>query len=315
MNRFVRFLVHTAMIAALFLFFGLVGADIDNDTGGSVSTMSLYAVFGVPLFIILQLAFDTLEDVDNIIVSFLRGALVVIGLVAVGLSFLIQQGLYANEDAGTISNVFLASIMASFPLAVITGAYFYIGLQFTDAKWKCLIAPICGILVSFVINLICVLLGKYVSPFFDGWFLFALVGVLMIVAVIALIKCGDSWTEKLYPSDSTPAHTPPPVAGNTDEAKLRFLLDKLKTCPGQCLETGSLSINYYTPWSYTLKVANKSIYFSGDFSIAGVDKSAAKKKMDEVIEDTIKDCLRIVAEGNSYYSPYGWSIKVSMHAR
>ena len=47
MNRFVRFLVHTAMIAALFLFFGLVGADIDNDTGGSVSTMSLYAVFGV----------------------------------------------------------------------------------------------------------------------------------------------------------------------------------------------------------------------------------------------------------------------------
>ena len=64
-----------------------------------------------------------------------------------------------------------------------------------------------------------------------------------------------------------------------------------------------------------MKVANKSIYFSGDFSIAGVDKSAAKKKMDEVIEDTIKDCLRIVAEGNSYYSPYGWSIKVSMHAR
>ena len=310
MNKFVRFLLHTVIIAVLFLFFGLVGADIDNDAGGSVSTMSIFAIFGLPLFIILHLVFDTLEDVDSVIVSFLRGALVVIGLIAVALSFLLQQGLYASEDAGTISNFFLASIMASFPLATVAGVYFYAGLQFTDRKWKGLIAPVCSVLASFVINLICVLLGKHVAPFFDGWFLFALVGVLIVVFIIVFIKCGDSWTEKLYPSDPTPTL---PVT-DIDEKKLRFLLDKLKTHPEQCLETGSLHINYYTPWSYSLKVSAKKISFSGGFSIPGVDTSAAKKKMDEVIKETIKDCLKIVAEGNSDYNPYSWSIYVDMRA-
>ena len=311
MNRFVRFLVHTAMIAALFLFFGLVGADIDNDTGGSVSTMSLYAVFGVPLFIILQLAFDTLEDVDNIIVSFLRGALVVIGLVAVGLSFLMQQGVYANQDAGTISNVFLASIMASFPLAVITGAYFYIGLQFTDAKWKCLIAPICGILVSFVINLICVLLGKYVSPFFDGWFLFALVGVLMIVAVIALIKCGDSWTEKMYPSDSPRPKTP---AMSEEERKLRVFLDDFKRNPKEYLKYED--ITYYTPWSYTLNVSSKRIYFTGAFAVNGYQPSKqGEQMMNKDVEEVLNKGLEYVAKSNSYYSPYSWSVTANMTMR
>ena len=310
MNKFVRFLLHTVMLVALFLVLGVGGSEIDNDAGGSISTVSLFALVGLPVFILLHLAFDTLEDVDNGFVSFLRGVLLAIGLIGTALSFLLQQAAFASEDAGTISNVFSASMVAAFPLTMITALYFYFGLQFTDAKWKGLLAPVAGYLTSFVINLICTLLGKYVAPFFYGWFLMALVGGLIVVLIIVLIKCGADWTEKIYPS----APTPKPKGMTDDERKLRYLLDEFKNNPQVYLKYND--VTYYTPWSYSLNVSSKRLYFSGAFALEGYYPSReGESKMNEELVRFLKGVLDIVGEKNSYYKSYGWSVEANMTMR
>ena len=311
MNKFVRFLLHTVILVALFVLLGTLGSGIDNDQGGSVTAPSLFALAGLPFFIILQLVFDTLEDVENGFVAFLRGLLTAIGLIGTALSFLLQQAAFASEDAGTIANVFSASLVAAFPLTMITALYFYFGLQFTDAKWKGLIAPVAGYLVSFVINLICTLLGKYVAPFFYGWFLMALVGGLIVVLIIVLIKCGSDWTERIYPSDSAPK---PKKGMSLAERKLRYLLDDMKNNPHEYLKYKD--VTYHTPWGYSLNVSSKRLSFWGAFTLDGYYPSReGEMKMNEEILTLLNKALDIVGDLDSDFKSYKWSVDANMTMR
>ena len=309
MNRFVRFLLHTVIIVVLFFAVGLGGAGLENSAGGSVTAVSFFAVFGLPLFIILQLAFDTLEDVDNIIVAFLRGALVFIGVAAVVLSFLLQQGMYAGEEVGELASFGDKLFIGAFPASMLAALYLYVGLQFTDNKSKVLIIPVASYVGGFVINLICTLLGKYVAPFFYGWFLFALVAVLAVVLIVVLIKCGNDWTEKMYPSESTKA-----PSMSEAERKLRVFLNDFKNNPKEYLKYND--ITYYTPWSYSLNVSTKRIYFTGAFALTGYQGSReGEKMMNQDVEEILKKGLDYVGESDSYYRSYSWNVEANMTMR
>ena len=116
-------------------------------------------------------------------------------------------------------------------------------------------------------------------------------------------------TEKMYPSES-------PKAPSMSEAerKLRVFLNDFKNNPKEYLKYND--ITYYTPWSYTLNVSTKRIYFTGAFALTGYQGSReGEKMMNQDVEEILKKGLDYVGESDSYYRSYSWNVEANMTMR
>lgn len=326
-NKFFRFLTHTIIVIAMFIICGVFGSQIELAKASGegyvyANGLSIAALLVFPFFIILHLVFDVMSEWENVVLSFLRGALAFIGCIGIALGSIFTQLVAAMDFDGTLPSVFQAALVPCGAFAGFVALYLYIGSEMLDMQRKSFLIPPLSIVISFVVNLIFALLGYYIHPFFYTWLLLIIMGVGTIVVVICLFKFGiDDVTDRVYPS-GFPSHKPTPTPSTSGKSNRQRVteavlegLEHLSKYPDDHIKHDEYVLRIDAPMPFEFDVDKKEVFFNADMYMNTYDQDelrSSKFELQGIIESLIAECLSKGAEYDSYFDPSTWDIFASV---